>query len=299
MPQMDWDKLRIFQAVAKADSFTGAGEILNLSQSAVSRQISTLEESLGVTLFHRHARGLILTEQGEILQKAADDISAKLHLIEGQLEDTRQLPQGPLVVTVSDFVGTTWLAPRLSAFREAYPDIQLTVLFDERTLNLGMREADAAIRLHEPTQSDVISRQLTTINFHICASKTYLEKHGRPKNAAALKKHCLISYPLKSQSPVRQPGWLLNFAGVNPESNNNILLMNSMYAIHKAVETHVGIAVLPDFIIREMDDVEILLPSEQRPAVDMYFAYAEERRNSKRINTFRDFLLKTVDDTPF
>ncbi|MBU0858812.1 MAG: LysR family transcriptional regulator, partial [Alphaproteobacteria bacterium] len=89
---MDWDKLRIFHAVAEAGSFTHAGEALNLSQSAVSRQISTLEESLGVSLFHRHARGLLLTEQGELLQKAAKDIFGKLSMIEGQLVDSRQLP---------------------------------------------------------------------------------------------------------------------------------------------------------------------------------------------------------------
>ena len=67
MSAMDWDKLRIFHAVAAAGSFTHAGEKLNLSQSAVSRQISALEESVRASLFHRHARGLILTEQGELL----------------------------------------------------------------------------------------------------------------------------------------------------------------------------------------------------------------------------------------
>ncbi len=136
---MDWDKLRIFHAVAEAGSFTHAGETLNLSQSAVSRQISSLEESLGVTLFHRHARGLLLTEQGELLHKTARDIFGKLSMIEGQISDSRQLAEGPMRITVAEFIGSTWLAPRLGQLRDLHPDIQMTVLLDDRILNLGMR----------------------------------------------------------------------------------------------------------------------------------------------------------------
>ena len=76
--KMDWDKLRVFHAVAEAGSFTHAGDTLNLSQSAVSRQISALEEALQVPLFHRHARGLILTEQGEALNRTVREVFAKL-----------------------------------------------------------------------------------------------------------------------------------------------------------------------------------------------------------------------------
>ena len=93
---MDWDKLRIFHAVAEAGSFTHAGESLNLSQSAVSRQISALEESLNVSLFHRHARGLILTEQGELLYRTAHEVFAKLAMAEAQLSESKDRPKGQL-----------------------------------------------------------------------------------------------------------------------------------------------------------------------------------------------------------
>ncbi|MBL4803539.1 MAG: LysR family transcriptional regulator [Alphaproteobacteria bacterium] len=296
---MDWDKLRIFHTVAKAKSFTEAGEMLNLSQSAVSRQISTLEESLDMELFHRHARGLILTEQGEILKNATDEIAQKLKSVEGRLTDTKESAEGPLVVTVSDFIGSTWLTPGLSVFRDLYPQIQLTLIFDERVLNLNMREADVAIRLHEPQQPDLVGRKLTTINFHICASKNYLQKYGTPKTLRDLKDHCLLAFPPGSLSPIQEPGWLINVANINTEHNNNVLLMNSMYAIHKAVQTDVGIAVLPNYMIDSRDNLQILLPEYQRPPVDMFFVYAEERRNSKRIKIFRDFLLEKVSKTPF
>ena len=88
---MDWDKLRVFQAAAEAGSFTHAGERLHLSQSAVSRQISSLEESLNVALFHRHARGLILTEQGEVLLSTTKDVFTKLFRFIPFLTRLRQL----------------------------------------------------------------------------------------------------------------------------------------------------------------------------------------------------------------
>ena len=96
---MDWDKLRIFQAAAEAGSFTHAGETLGLSQSAVSRQVSALEADLSAPLFHRHARGLILTEQGETLLKAVHDVSLKLEAVRSRLIDSRDKPTGDLRVT--------------------------------------------------------------------------------------------------------------------------------------------------------------------------------------------------------
>ena len=102
---MDWDKLRVFHAVAEAGSFTHAGQALNLSQSAISRQISTLESSLRVKLFRRHARGLELTEQGELLARSAREVMAKLAMTEAKLSESRDLPSGPLAVTTTTGFG--------------------------------------------------------------------------------------------------------------------------------------------------------------------------------------------------
>lgn len=296
---MDWDKLRIFHSVAEAGSFTHAGEKLNLSQSAVSRQISTLEESLGVTLFHRHARGLLLTEQGEMMHKASKDIFAKLSMIEGRILDTRQSPEGPLRITVAEFVGSMWLARGLVIMREEHPEIQLTILLDDRIYNLGMREADAAIRLHKPEQPDLIQRQLTTLNFHLCASKEYLEKHGTPKNIRDLKKHTLIGFPENVPAPFADPNWLFRIAGVDPEEDTNLIMINSMFGIHQMVRKGAGIAALPDYQIADSSKIEKILPDIERPGINVYFVYPEERRNSQRIKIFRDFLLKYIKETGF
>lgn len=294
---MDWDKLRIFHAVAEAESFTRAGTSLNLSQSAVSRQISNLEDSLGVILFHRHARGLVLTEQGEILKKAAAEIFTKLSLIEGQLTDTQTTTTGTLTITVSDFIGSTWLAPKLKEFRDLHPDIQLTILFEDRILNLGMREADAALRLRRTKQGDVIEKHLTGISFHIAGSKDYLDAHGRPKTPDDLKNHCLIAFPQDTYAPFTNPNWIFDVAKINPATHYNVMMMNSMYAIHKAVKTGAGLAVLPDYLICKNDNLEMVLPDLQRPSVDLYFTYPEERRHSSRLEALRDFLLQKVESS--
>lgn len=295
---MDWDKLRIFHAVAESGSLTSAGKALSLSQPAVSRQIATLEENLGVGLFRRHARGLVLTEQGELLYETTKDIFHRLSVVKGQLGDTRKRPEGPLTITVSEFIASTWLAGRLAQFREAYPDIQLTILVDDKILKINLKEADAALRLSKPTESDLVHRHLASIHFHICGAKSYFEKYGHPKTVTELKNHRLIGVPEHITWPFGNPNWLFEVAGVN-ERSNNIMMTNSMHAIHQAVKTGAGLAVLPDYLLTGDPSLEAVLPKLERPPVDLYFIYAEERRNSRRLTAFRDFLLDNIHGTPF
>ena len=296
---VDWDKLRIFHAVAEAGSFTHAGQMLNLSQSAVSRQISALEESLEVSLFHRHARGLLLTEQGEMLQTAAKDIFGKMATIESRIADSKHKPEGSLRITTTAFIGATWIAPYLSSIRKEHPKLQMTLLLDNRIYNLGMREADAAIRLYKPEQPDLIQMKLATMSFRIYASKGYLEEHGEPKTMSSLREHTLIGYPDNMPAPFSEPNWIFRLADIHPENHPAALMMNSMGAIHRAVKEGVGLAMLPDYIAYGDDDLQRVLPDKQPHGVDMYFVYPEERRHSSRIKIFREFLQKRVSETVF
>jgi DNA-binding transcriptional LysR family regulator len=296
---MDWDKLRVFHAVAEAGSFTHAGESLNLSQSAVSRQISALEESLNVPLFHRHARGLILTEQGELLNKTARDVFAKLSMTEAILSESRQHPKGPLKITTTVAFGTTWLTPRAREFLQKYPEIQLSLLLDDTELDLGMREADIAIRMTQPRQPDLIQRHLMTIRFHVYGHVSYLKRKGVPKTVQDLGDHDLIAYPTDMRAPISNINWLLE-AGDPPQGTRNpILRVNNVYAIFKAVESGLGMAALPDYMVEGSRDIVRVLPELNGPTVETYFVYAEELRNSKRIEVFREFLVRKVSETAF
>jgi len=285
--------------VAKAGSFTHAGATLNLSQSAVSRHISSFEEDLGLTLFHRHARGLILTEQGELLFKATSEIFAKMVMIEGQLSDARDSDTGPLTLTMAAFLATSWLTPLLPEFRQKHPEINLTLLLDDRIFNLGMREADAAIRLHKPEQSDLIQRNLGTMNFSICASKSYLKKFGTPQSLKELKDHTLIAYPDQSLVPYKNPNWLLERAGISTEKNNNLVLINSVSTICGAVKNGLGIGAIPKFMKNISPEIEEILPDVDGESTEMYFVYPEERRHSKRISAFKDFIVSAIESTEF
>jgi DNA-binding transcriptional LysR family regulator len=197
---MDWDKLRIFHAAAEAGSFTHAGEALGLSQSAVSRQVSALEHDLEVPLFHRHARGLILTEQGDLLFRTVQDVMAKLEAARTRLTDSREKPHGELRITTTFGIGTNWLAPRLGQFLELYPDIKLKVLLTDEELDLAMREADVALRLREPQQPDLIRRRLFSVHYHLYASVEYIKRHGQPQSLEDLDHHRLLAYAVTGAS---------------------------------------------------------------------------------------------------
>ncbi len=293
---MDWDKLRVFHAVAEAGSFTHAGEALNLSQSAVSRQISALEESLNVPLFHRHARGLILTEQGELLYSTAREVFAKLAMTEGLLTESKDRPKGPLKVTTSVGFGSIWLTPRIREFLELYPDIQVAMVVDDSELDLSMREADVAIRMSPPRQPDLVQRHLMTVHVHLYAAPEYLKKHGTPRRAEELDQHRLVIYGDESRAPISNINWVLE-AGLKPgHERRPILQVNNTYGLLRAVASGIGIAAMADYVAAEAPELVRILPEVTGPPVEAYFVYPEELRSSKRISVFRDFLIRKVTE---
>jgi DNA-binding transcriptional LysR family regulator len=291
---MDWDKLRVFHAVAEAGSFTHAGESLNLSQSAVSRQISALEESLSVPLFHRHARGLILTEQGELLFRTAREVFAKLAMAEGLISESKDRPKGPLKITTTVAFGSIWLTPRIREFLDLYPEIQVSLVVDDSELDLSMREADVAIRMSPPRQPDLIQRHLVSVQVHIYASNDYVQKYGAPKRPEELEEHRVIVYGEDTRPPVPGVNWLLEVGTKPGQDRRPILTVNNTYGMLRAIMSGLGVAALPDFVASEQNGLVRILPEISGPPNEAYFVYPEELRTSKRISVFRDFLLRKV-----
>jgi DNA-binding transcriptional LysR family regulator len=296
---MDWDKLRIFHAVAEAGSFTHAGERLNLSQSAVSRQISALESSLKVPLFHRHARGLVLTEQGDLLYRTAHEVFGKLAMTEAMLTDSKERPRGDLRISTTVAFGSTWLAPRLKEFLDTYPEIEVHLVLSDRTVDLSVREADVAIRMTPPTQAELIQRHLLTVHIHIFASASYIKRHGMPATTEELDEHRLIVYGHDSSPPVPDVNWLLRVGRSGNDMRLAALTVNNVYAIMRAIRSGAGLGALPDFMAQSDDELVRVLPDLDGPRIDAYFVYPEELRTSKRIAVFRDFLLRKVAESRF
>lgn len=292
---MDWDKLRVFHAVAEAGSFTHAGETLNLSQSAVSRQISALEEALQVPLFHRHARGLILTEQGESLNRTVREVFAKLAMTEALLTESKEKPAGRLKVTTTVGFGSTWLAPRLQGFLDMYPDVTMTLLLDDADLDLAMREADVAIRMHPPKQPDLVQRHLMQIQWLVVAHPDYLARHGTPTRPEELDDHKIILFG-DYRPPVPDIDWLAEAGRRAGQPRRALLEVNSLHAMALAIRSGMGIGVLPDWMTDDLHGLTRLLPDLKAPKVEVYFVYPEELRNSKRVAVFRDFLLARLQE---
>ena len=289
---MDWDKLRIFHAVATAQSFTRAGEILNLSQSAISRQISALEDSLQVSLFHRHARGLILSEQGEILFRGVAEMLTRLSAVENALLESKERPRGPLKVTAPVAIGTTWLTLHMREFTEAYPEIAVTLLVDDRELDLAMREADVAIRLFPAKHPELIQKKLTTLQNSVYGSNDYLRMHGVPRSVQDLNHHRLITFGDDGKLPFAEVNWLLTAGG--SKERTPAFRINSLFGMLKSVESGIGLAGLPDYMAQTSPHISKVLPELKGPATDVYLIYSVELRNSKRVKVFKEFLLRKL-----
>ena len=288
---MDWDKLRIFHAVADAGSLTHAGDTLHLSQSAVSRQIRALEESLNTILFHRHARGLILTEQGELLFDATKTMNKRIDAAAARIRDSEEEVFGELRVTTTTGIGTIWLAPRLYRLYEAYPELKIDLMMEERVLDLPMREADVAIRMKEPSQADLIRKRMMFVRIGLYATHEYLSQHGAPKTMEQMKDHRLIFQNPKSPQVLAGQNLVKELMTYKIGAT---LTVNNYFGVLQAAIHNLGIGVLPDYVTNAFDSMVRVMSEVESMEVPVYLAYPEELRHSKRLEAFRNFVEEEI-----
>ena len=296
---MDWDKLRIFHAVAEAGSFTSATVILNLSQSAISRQIQSLEDDLKVKLFERHARGLTLTENGEYVYKTAHEVISKLKEVETSLGDQKNKPTGKITITTVRSFGTHWLTPRIQEFMQLHPEMEVELIFDDKELDLSTRQADIGIFMRRPKQLNYIQKKLMDINYHIYGSNSYLEKYGMPKSIADLNKHKFISFGKGTPSPVYNPDWALKIGMKDSKKRKSIMKVNSVMGLLLAVESGVGLSALPDYLVFQSKNLIKVLPKVEGPITEAHFVYPQSLKNVARVQAFRNFLYSKISEWKF
>jgi len=288
---MDWDKLRIFHSVADAGSLTHAGDSLGLSQSAVSRQIRGLEESLGTTLFHRHARGLILTEQGELLFDATRAMTKRLDTAAARIRDSEDEVYGELRVTTTTAFGTLWLAPRLPTLYAKYPELKIDLMLEERVLDLPMREADIAIRMKEPSQADLIRKRLMAVHMRMYASPEYLRQNGTPLTMEDMAGHRLCCQNADAHQVAAGAEMVRKLL---THAIRSTFTVNNYFGVLQAVVNNLGIGVLPDYLTEDFPHLVRVMPEVESAEVPVFLAYPEELRHSKRVSAFRDFVLEGV-----
>lgn len=289
---MDWDKLRTFHAAADSGSLTAAAEKVSLSQSAVSRQIAALEDELGVPLFHRHARGLILTGPGKVLQQSTGQMATIAAVAESNLKDARDRPQGELLITAPVGFGSTWLAPRLGGFMDAYPDVTLRLLLDDRELDLTTLEAECAVRLWQATHADLIQRKLFSVNTALYATQEYIDKSGAPSKVSDLDDHRIIAYGAKASDEMKVLDFALTLGREGQKPREASLSINNVSALVTTVAAGLGIGGLPNYLAGLEPNLKRILPDNPGPNLDVYFIYPADLRRSKRIAAFRQYLIE-------
>lgn len=288
---MDWDKLRIFHAAAEAGSFTHAGESLHLSQSAVSRQVSALEKDLKLPLFHRHARGLVLTEQGELLYRTVSEVLNKLLMVETQLSDSTAKPSGELRITAPIGLGTVWVTQRLKEFMDLYPEIRVDLTLNDDQIDISMRAADCAIWTREPENADLIRRPLFSMQVHACASTAYVRKHGAPQSLADLDRHRIVSYSGHPAQHLSATLWLDTVGREGQAPREPAFRVNSALAMKYAIRAGIGVGMIPDYMMDGEGDLITVLNEIEAPKLPILFVYPEELKASKKVQVLRDYLV--------
>jgi DNA-binding transcriptional LysR family regulator len=295
---MDLDRLRVFHAVASAGSLTHAGEQLGLSQSAVSRQISALEDELKVPLFTRHARGLIRTEQGERLYETTTRIFYQLNSVEEELLNSRETPRGTLRVTATIGIGTYWLTPRLREFTQLYPDVKLHLVLADGELDLNHREADVALRMRQPVQGDLVQRKLFDVAYHVYAAPEYIARKGNPCSVNDLDSHDIIVYG-EAPPELDKVNWLSEVGRKTGHPREAALCVNNIIAMGRSIELGIGVGALPDYFTKGNSKLVRVLEDTPGPNYEVYLCFPESLRGSKRVAVFREFLISQAREWQF
>ena len=245
-----------------------------------------------MSLFHRHARGLILTEQGELLYRTAHEVFMKLEAARTKLTDSRERPNGELKVSTTPGIGIHWLTPRLGEFLDLYPDIHITLITSDEELDLAMREADVAIRLRQPTQPDLIQRKLFSVHFHAYASpglSQALRHAARARGSRQAPHHSARRHRCRRICKIAAGCSRSGATAKAPRAPR--LTINNVLGVLRACQRGLGIAMLPDYLVEENGGLVQLFGDADTLALDAYFVYPEELKSVARIQVFRDFLV--------
>jgi DNA-binding transcriptional LysR family regulator len=192
-----------------------------------------------------------------------------------------------LRVTTTTGFGSLWLAPRLPALYEKYPDLKIDLMLEERVLALPMREADVAIRMKEPSQADLIRKRLMGVRMMLYASPSYVEKNGMPERIEEISGHRLIC---QNPSSAQVGAGATLVQELMTYDLRSTLTVNNYFGVLQAVLNDLGVGVLPDYLTQDFPNLRRVLPEVESVEVPVFLAYPEELRHSKRVAAFRDFV---------
>jgi DNA-binding transcriptional LysR family regulator len=219
--------------------------------------------------------------------------------VEMSLIEKKNKPSGKLIVTTVVGFGSIWLTPRIKEFMDKYPEMEVEVIVTDKELNLSTREADVAVWMRQPTQLSYIQKKLIDINYHIYGSPKYLEENGYPNSVKDLDKHKFIVYGKGTPSPLSQTDWILKVGKKNSSKRKSVMRVNNIYSLLLAVESGVGLAALPDYMVQEKSTLVKVLSNVDGPKYEAHFVYPQSLKNVARVKSFRDFIFDKVNEWCF
>jgi len=292
--------MQAFVRVAETRSFSEAARRLNLSKSVVSRQISALECDLGVRLFNRTTRALALTEIGSAYYERVSRILADIAETEQSVGHLQAAPRGRLRVNAPMSFGILHLAPALPDFLAAYPEVDVEMAMNDRTIDLLEEGFDLAIRIGRLSDSSLVARRLAPVRIVVCAAPAYLAAHGAPQTPADLKNHDCLLYTNEDSprdwrftTPEGAP-WAVEVKGRLAANNGDTLRVATLAGQ--------GIARLPSFLVGQdlqAGTLVSLIPDYMQEDLAVHAVYPQARLLSPKVRAFIDFLAARFGPRPY
>ena len=289
---MGWERLRYFYYITKSGNFSNAAKLLNVSQSSLSRTIQNLEDRIGYKLFLRLPRGLLLTEQGEILFNACKKIFTEIEIALTQIDKERGEPQGSIRIRATGGLVNFYLLKYVPRFLELYPKITFTFIAKDSIPEFDFAEADVAIRPAMAEQKNIIQRYLFKNHIRLYASRDYLKKFGMPKHPKDLDHHRLIGFGSHQDVyDFQHLNWHLTVGSETGQVRTPFIEVNTPLGRIQLASLGMGIAAISKEHpgLEDYNLIEVLpdLPGE---TVETYYIYPVQLKDSKRIQVLGDYL---------
>lgn len=290
-------EMTMFARTVEEGSFSAAARALKLTPSAVSKQVSRLEDRLGARLLSRTTRRLSLTEEGRAFHARCVQILAEIEEAETAVTELHAAPRGTLRVAAAVAFFSHRVMPLLPEFLERYPEVHFDLVMTDREVDMVDERIDAAIRFGRPRELTLIARELTVSRRVICASPAYLARHGTPKTPADLARHNCLTLSTRPEFNV----WEF---GERPEDHLRVtgnVELNQADALYDACLAGIGLARVAGYLVD--DDIKAgrlvpVLTGQLKEASTLYVVYPHRRHLSPKVRAFVDFLVMKFSPVP-
>jgi DNA-binding transcriptional LysR family regulator len=292
MAETKMDELRTFLEVARLGSFAGAARSLGLSTSGVSKQVSTLEERLGVRLLNRTTRRVSLTEVGRVFVARGEAILGELEQLEAEVQGLQTTPRGTLRVSAPQDFGRLHLCGAMSRFAAEYPELRIELELTDRVVDVVEEGCDVAVRIAALLDSSLVVRRLGRCRRHLCASPEYLDRYGRPESVAALERHSCIEYEYLAGG-----AWSFVEKGRRRSfTPTGRLRTNAGWAMREMALAGLGVALLPAFLVTDdlaSGALESVLDDRIEGDVELMAVIPHRKQLPAKVRVFIDFLVSS------